>query len=161
MNKQLTVGVIVMIILGTFVVTTLLLVQSTYVTALVHTGDLTRSRSKAPIAMSGDNTYIAWWTNKTGNDEVMFRASTDGSAMFADKINLSNSIGAESQDVEIAAAGDNVVITWWERNQTAEEPVAKISTDNGATFGPLLKLATNGTISDGTISDGTISEGPS
>jgi hypothetical protein len=161
MNKQLTVGVIVMIILGTFVVTTLLLVQSTYVTALVHTGDLTRSGSKAPIAMSGDNTYIAWWTNKTGNDEVMFRASTDGSAMFADKINLSNSIGAESQDVEIAAAGDNVVITWWERNQTAEEPVAKISTDNGATFGPLLKLATNGTISDGTISDGTISEGPS
>jgi hypothetical protein len=154
MNKQLTVGVIVMIILGTFVVTTLLLVKSTYVTALVHTGDLTRSGSKAPIAMSGDNTYIAWWTNKTGNDEVMFRASTDGSAMFADKINLSNSIGAESQDVEIAAAGDNVVITWWERNQTAEEPVAKISTDNGATFGPLLKLATNGTISDGTISEG-------
>jgi hypothetical protein len=39
-----------------------------------------------------------------------------------------------------------VVVSWWERNQTAEEPVAKISTDNGATFGPLLKLATNGTI---------------
>ena len=33
---------------------------------------------KAPIATSGDNIYIAWWTNKTGNNEVMFRASTDG-----------------------------------------------------------------------------------
>lgn len=27
---------------------------------------------KAPI-VSGDNTYIAWWANSTGNDEVMFR----------------------------------------------------------------------------------------
>jgi hypothetical protein len=102
---------------------------------------------KAPIATSGDNTYIAWWTNKTGNDDVMFRSSTDGGATFADKINLSNSTDAESQDVEIAADGGNVVITWWERNQTAEEPVARISTDNGVTFGPLLRLATNGTIS--------------
>ena len=30
-------------------------------------------RKAAPIATSGDNTYIAWWTNKTGNDEVQFR----------------------------------------------------------------------------------------
>ena len=64
----------------------------------------------------------------------------------ADKINLSNSTEAESQDAEIAAEGNNVIVTWWERNQTAEEPVARISTDNGATFGTLLKLAANGTI---------------
>ena len=47
-------------------------------------------RDKAPIVTSGDNTYIAWWTNRTGNDEVNFRASTDGGATFTDKINLSN-----------------------------------------------------------------------
>jgi hypothetical protein len=34
---------------------------------------------KAPVVISGDNVYIAWWSNKTGNnDEGMFRASTDG-----------------------------------------------------------------------------------
>lgn len=99
-----------------------------------------------PIPISGDNVYLAWWTNRTGNDEVQFRASTDGGATFADKINLSNSTGAESQDVEIAADGDNVIVTWWERNQTANEPVLRISSDNGETFGPLLKLASNGTI---------------
>jgi hypothetical protein len=76
----------------------------------------------------------------------MFRASTDGGTTFTDKINLSNSTDAESQDVEIAADGDNVIISWWERNQTAEEPVARISSDNGATFGPILRLATNGTL---------------
>ena len=104
---------------------------------------------KAPIATSGENIYIAWWVNGTGNDEVHFRASTDGGATFGHKVSLSNSSDAESQDVEIAAGGDNVIVTWWERNQTTEEPVAKISTDNGANFGPLLKLATNGTIRGG------------
>ena len=45
---------------------------------------------EAPIPTSGDNVYITWWTNKTGNEEVMFRASTDNGATFGDKINLSN-----------------------------------------------------------------------
>lgn len=29
---------------------------------------------KAPPAITGDNVYVAWRTNKTGNDEVLFRA---------------------------------------------------------------------------------------
>jgi hypothetical protein len=50
---------------------------------------LTRAE-EAPIATSDDNAYITWWSNKTGNEEVMFRASTDNDATFGDKINLSN-----------------------------------------------------------------------
>jgi len=34
-----------------------------------------------------------------------------------------------------AAEGDNAIVKWWKRDQTAEVPVTKISTDNGATFG--------------------------
>ena len=71
----------------------------------------------------------------------MIRASTDGGTTFTDKINLSNSPDAESQDVQIAADGDNVVVTWWERNATSDEPVARVSVDNGEIFGPILKLA--------------------
>ncbi len=41
-----------------------------------------------PFATSGDNIYVAWSTNKTGNYEVMFRASTDGGATFTGKIKL-------------------------------------------------------------------------
>ena len=59
------------------------------------------------MAVNGDNVYVAWWTNKTGNDEVNFRASTDGGVTFADKINLSNSTNSDSQDEEMAADGDN------------------------------------------------------
>ena len=50
----------------------------------------------APMATSGDNVYVAWPSNKTGNNnEVMFRASTDNGATFGNKTNLSNSKGAE------------------------------------------------------------------
>jgi hypothetical protein len=100
----------------------------------------------APIATSGNNIYIAWWTNQSGNDEVMFRASTDGGKTFGDKINLSNSTKADSQDAHIDASGDKVFVTWWDRNATSEEPLLRTSTDMGATFGPILKLSTNGTI---------------
>jgi hypothetical protein len=108
-----------------------------------------RTDSKAPAVVSGDNIYIAWWTNNTenGNEEVMFRASNDAGQTFGDKINLSNTTDADSWRVEIAAEGADVLVTWWETNQTSDTPVARISTDGGETFGPVLRLATNGTIS--------------
>jgi hypothetical protein len=101
---------------------------------------------KAPIAISGNNIYVVWSTNSTGNEEVMFRVSTDAGQTFEDKINLSNSSLVESVDAEIAAEGKNVIVTWWERNQTENNPVMRISSDNGQTFQPILNLATNGTI---------------
>jgi hypothetical protein len=147
MNKNLTLGVMAAIALSVI----------TAFAMEVHLSSATGARMKkatgktvaAPIATSGDNTYIAWWTNETGNDEVMLRSSSDRGSTFGDKINLSNTSDIESQDVEVAAEGDNIVVTWWERSATSDEPVIKISTDNGQTFGPLLKLAANGTISSG------------
>ena len=78
----------------------------------------------------------------------MFRASTDGGASFADKINLSNSTDSESERVEITSDQESVVVTWWETNQTDEIPVTRASNDNGETFRPILKLASNGTIGE-------------
>ena len=110
-----------------------------------------RTDTKAPVAVSGDNIYIAWWTNNTenGNEEVMFRASNDGGQTFSDKINLSNTTEADSWRVEIAEEGENAVVSWWETNQTSDIPVARVSNDGGATFGPMIMLATNGTLGSG------------
>jgi hypothetical protein len=104
--------------------------------------------SQAPTVVSGDNIYIAWWTNNTenANQEVMFRASNDGGATFGDKMNLSNTPDADSGRVEIAAEGANVIVTWWETNQTSDTPVARISIDGGETFGAMLRLGANGTL---------------
>jgi hypothetical protein len=94
------------------------------------------------MATSGDNNvYVTWWSNKTGNDEVMFKASTDGGNTFSDKMNLSNTPNSGSQDAQIAAAGSNIYVTWWERNATSNEPVMRVSNDNGKTFGETMMLS--------------------
>jgi hypothetical protein len=105
---------------------------------------------KAPLSISGDNVYVAWPTNDTvnQNEDVMFRASTDGGATFGEKINLSNTTDADSTRLEIDSDADNVIVTWWEANQTDDIPVMRVSNDNGATFSPLLRLANNGTIGE-------------
>ncbi len=116
----------------------------------VHVSGLADQR-KAPVVVSGDNIYLAWWTNNTenGNEEVMFRASSDGGATFSDRINLSNTTDADSWRVEIAGEGDTVVVSWWETNQTSDVSVARVSNDGGETFGPLMMLAANGTLGSG------------
>jgi len=110
-----------------------------------------RTDSKAPAVVTGDNIYIAWWTNNTenGNEEVMFRASNDGGQTFGDKINLSNTTDSDSWRVEIAGEGENIVVSWWETNQTSDVPVARVSNDDGETFGPMMILAANGTLGSG------------
>jgi hypothetical protein len=103
----------------------------------------TSPTGKAPIATAGDNNvYVAWWSNKTGNDEVMLKTSNDGGKTFSNKMNLSNSPKSDSQDAQIAAAGSNVYVTWWERNQTMNEPVMRVSNDNGKSFGQEIMLST-------------------
>ena len=98
------------------------------------------------LAVSGDNIYIAWITNKTGNDNVVFRASNDAGATLNDRIILSNTTNATLQDIQIAAGAENVAVLWWQMNATSEEPVARISADNGQTFESVANLASNGTI---------------
>jgi hypothetical protein len=39
---------------------------------------------KAPMVASGDNLYTVWWTNKSGNWEVMFRASNNAGETIGD-----------------------------------------------------------------------------
>jgi hypothetical protein len=99
----------------------------------------------------GNNVYVVWWTNRSGNWEVMFRASNDGGQTFSDKINLSNSPDTQSQTTEILAVGNNMVfVSWWELNENVHphtnESVMRVSTDAGQTFGPVINLGTNGTI---------------
>jgi hypothetical protein len=142
-NHHHYVRVIAMVILAAIgtAVTTSLAVQEVRAPASIR---------QAPPAISGDNVYVAWWTNNTanGNNEVLFRASTDGGASFADKTNLSNTTDSDSERVEVDADEDSVVITWWETNQTDETPVMRVSNDNGVTFGPILRLSSNGTIGE-------------
>jgi hypothetical protein len=121
--------------------------------------------SDAAIAITGDNFYTAWSTNKVGkgntsvDNDVMFRSSADGGQSFGEKINLSNSTNADSTGVEIGAEGDNVAVLWWERNQTGtDEPVMRVSTNAGQIFGLAFKLTDNGDIGSIGAGDGEAPE---
>ncbi|MFL6360958.1 MAG: hypothetical protein ACJ72V_16680 [Nitrososphaeraceae archaeon] len=47
----------------------------------------------------------------------------------------------------ISISGNNVYVSWWERaNKTSNEPILRISNDNSKTFGPVMHLASDGTI---------------
>ena len=81
---------------------------------------------KAPMAASedGNNVYVVWWTNRSGNWEVMFRASNDNGQKFGDKINLSNSPDTQSRTAEILAVGNSVRVTWWRSIGAGADPAA-------------------------------------
>ena len=144
MNVRNVLGAIMGITLVTTLGTTTQMLQELQRAAGV--ADIDALDRKAPVAVSGDNIYIAWWTNKTGNDEVMLRISNDAGGTFGEMINLSNTTDADSWRVEIHGEADTVVVSWWETNRTSDTPVARISNDAGETFGPILRLAANGTI---------------
>lgn len=67
-------------------------------------------------------------------------SATDGGASFSDKVNLSNTNDSESERVELDSDGESVIVTWWETNETDEIPIMRVSSDNGETFGPILRL---------------------
>src|SRR6266545_3134290 len=123
MNNSYTKLAVLIAVVSTAAVTTAILTSFQRVDAILATDTALKTPKRAPVATSGDNVYIAWWTNKSGDWEVMFRASTDGGKTFGDKINLSNSTNSDSQDVKIDASGDRVFVTWWERNATSNQPV--------------------------------------
>ncbi len=101
----------------------------------------------APMAASGENLFVVWWSNKTGQFEVMFRASHDSGRTFDDKINLSNTPKGESLQATIAASGDNNVIVTYLDNQTGSvDTYVRTSTDGGQTFSPPMMI--NGTKAD-------------
>jgi hypothetical protein len=157
-SRILIISAIVLVIaLTTSIIgTTLTQIQTTYASRAggeVVSSDVRDGTSNtivtggaAPLAISGDSIYVTWWTNKTGNDEVMFRVSTDGGKTFGDKINLSNSPNSNSVNVQIAEDEGKVAVSWWEQNATSNEPVMRLSTDNGKTFGDIIHLSANGKI---------------
>jgi hypothetical protein len=142
MNKKLVLVVIVTITLGIAIIATTTIIHQ-QVNAVTSKRDF---QGGTRTSIFENDVYVVWWTNKTGNDEVMYRLSSDAGKTFTEKVNLSNTPNSDSVDVEISSDEGKVAVSWWERNQTLNEPVIRISNDNGKTFGPVLKLASDGPI---------------
>ncbi len=147
-SRKLVLGLIITAVSLTAIVSATPLISQQAANAAEWIDPDTEPVKNAPPSITGDNVYVAWWANNTANnnEEVIFRASTDGGITFGDKINLSNTTNADSTRAEIDSEADSVVVTWWETNQTDDVPVMRVSNNNGETFGPILNLGSNGTI---------------
>jgi len=97
---------------------------------------------KAPIATSGNNVYTAWPNNDTGHWGVFFAKSMDGGKTLGKTIMLSapNKGSIVHLNVDIAASGSNVLVTWWTNKTGVIMPVFKASNDSGDTFGKTMTL---------------------
>ena len=109
----------------------------------------TTGRSANPeLIISGTNIYVTWLEdlNNSGNWEIFIRASNDNGTTFNKPINISNNTGL-SEDPEIAADEENVILTWWDNSTSNGDRhvMYRASTDNGTTFNPTITLnATTG-----------------
>ena len=143
MKEKTRLGIIIVVItLATTIAATPALIQIQ--SAHASGGEVVSSNFRGgTIAVSGSNVYAAWWNNKTGDFEVMFRTSADNGHTFGPKINLSNSPGVDSTAAQIGAEGKNVYVIWWETSSSGHtaEPFLRISYDNGKTFGEKVMLS--------------------
>ena len=73
------------------------------------------------IAASGNNVYVTWIDNSPlvgsssqaeDNKKIMFKKSTDAGKTFGGTITLSDVRAADSSNLEMAAAGNNVYAVW-------------------------------------------------
>jgi hypothetical protein len=94
------------------------------------------------LLTEGDNVYVVW-VDKTTNSggDTYFRKSNDNGATFSNNMNLSAGTGQSfqsSRDPDMAAKGDNVVVTWRaspDRNAVrAGEIIVRESFNGGSTF---------------------------
>lgn len=90
------------------------------------------------FATSVDDIYVFSFSNKSGNDEVMFKSSTDGGLTFSNTIGLVNSTIQNPKEVEISANNNNIIISWSETNASDKENLNDTLPNNGVALGIVL-----------------------
>src|SRR6266498_3730891 len=111
------------------------------------------SGARASMAISGNNIYLTWWDNKTGDWQVFSKASNDNGKTFDDavmlksignspmkilKAPLSNTI---SVDTIVSASGDNEFAVWWDNTTGNWEVSFAKSSDGGKTFSDTMNIS--------------------
>jgi hypothetical protein len=150
-SKFVLIGIVASILIVTITLANGTIELQTYATSPSYS-DISKKIAEAPTVITGNNVYIVWYTNVgtvNSNYEVGFRASTDNGLTFGPITNVSNTDNYDSVNAQISAVGDNIIVSYWEQNETSFLPYAKVSTDGGETFGERLNITDNafGTIS--------------
>ena len=96
----------------------------------------------AHIVISGNNVYVVWNDNSTGNGDIYFKRSADNGTSFSSTQNISHNPG-NSTAAKIAAYQDNVYVVWEDATTGNGDIYFKASLDNGTKFAGQKSLARN------------------
>ena len=126
----------------------------------INLSNTTDSDSLDPhIAANGENLYVSWHDNKTGNWDTYLKTSKDGGQTFGNTIRINGTgtmpqpttIGAYPgldpvEDVpleatHVATSGNNVYVASWDKKSGNWEVFLARSTDNGESFGDTINLS--------------------
>jgi hypothetical protein len=92
------------------------------------------------MAVSGNNVYLVWSDDSSGNAEIYVAKSTDYGTSFGSPLNISNNAG-RSYHPQLSVSGNNVYVTWDDTTGSSNQHIfVSSSTDGGNSFGSPVKL---------------------
>ena len=98
---------------------------------------------RANLRASGNNVYVAWESDQSGNREIFFKRSSNMGSTFSKTLNLSENPGGSFEPL-ISSSGDTIYVVWTdEAEQGGSDILLKRSTNAGASFGHLRNLSKN------------------
>jgi glucose/arabinose dehydrogenase len=90
----------------------------------------------------GNDFWLVWQDNSTGNDEIYLKKSLDGGIAFGNATNLSDNVGS-SQFPQIQVLGNTTFVVWQDNSTGNDEIYLKKSTNAGSTFSSKKNLSDN------------------
>jgi hypothetical protein len=93
-------------------------------------------------ATEGNNIFLVWEDNSTGNEEIFLRKSTNGGITFGNTTNISNNTGF-SASPQIESFGNSTFVVWEDNSTGDEEIFLRKSTNGGITFGNTTNISNN------------------
>ena len=90
------------------------------------------------IAVSASTVHVVWDDSTPGNNDILYRRSTNNGAAFHPIKNLSDNVGV-SKVPSIAAIGNNVHVVWSDATSGNFEILYRRSIDGGNSFPNVIK----------------------
>jgi len=92
-----------------------------------------QNSSEPEISSYGNNVYVVWRDETTGNGDIYFRKSANYGNDFTPTLILGKNIGISSQP-KVSSNGNYVYVVWRDETTGKGDIYFKRSTDNGASF---------------------------
>ena len=94
------------------------------------------------VTAEGNNVYVVWQDNTTGNYDINFAHSSDNGKSFESVRNLSKNNGT-SELPQVTAEGNNVYVVWQDNTTGNYDINFKSSSTNGTNFKSTRNLSKN------------------